>query len=126
MIISISKSVELTLSGVRAIKGLNAPVRFPNIGRCERSSHCDALARSLTSAVKPKILYYGISEMIDPSITGRVGLAGPSGNARAERRNGDEEDGVDGRAEDPRRRKESRKKKRSPRLTHKNVKLPLT
>lgn len=35
--------------------------------------------------------------MIDPSITGRVGLAGPSGNTRAERRNGDEEDGVDGR-----------------------------
>lgn len=33
------------------------------------------LARSLTSAVKPKILYYGISEMIDPSITGRASLA---------------------------------------------------
>lgn len=49
--------------------------RIPEHSWRERSSHRDSLARSLTSAVKPKILYYGISEMIDPSITGRAGLA---------------------------------------------------
>lgn len=58
-------------------------LRFLSISRCKRSSYCDVPARSLTwSAVKPKIFYYGISKMIDPSITGRVGLADPSGNTR--------------------------------------------
>lgn len=61
--------------------------------------------------------------MIDPSITGRIGLAGPSGNTRAERRNG--EDGVDGRLRSVEEKGESKKKEES-RLTHKNVKLPLT
>lgn len=100
------------MSRVCAIKKPNALVAFFDIGRCERSSHCNALARSLTSAVKPKIFYYGISEMIDSSITVRVDLAGPSGNTRTERRNGDEKDGVDGRLRSVEEKGESKKKER--------------
>lgn len=77
---------ETEINILRAIEiKTNIPVAFSNI-RGERSSYHDPLARSLTSAVKPKIFYYGISEMIDSSITGRAGLAGPSRNIRERER----------------------------------------
>lgn len=91
-----------------------------------RTSRCP-LVRSLISAVKSKIFHYEISEMIDPSITGRVPTWPVLRGTREQRNEADDEveDEVDGRLRS--RGGEKRvEKKEEPRLTHKNVKLPLT